>query len=201
MDVKQNLANNIANHRKALKLTQAEFANKLNYSDKAVSKWERGEAVPDLVVLKQIADFFGVTIDLLISEPRKAKPTYLKNLGKRRVVTSLLSTCIVWLIATLSYTFLGILIPTIEETWLSFIIAVPVTIIVLLVLTSVWGKNLFNFIFSSLLVWSLITAIFLVLFNALATPPQRLWYIYLVGIPVQLLLCFSFLYKKVNKAS
>lgn len=199
MDVKLNLANNIASHRKALKLTQAEFANKLNYSDKAVSKWERGEAVPDLVVLKQIADFFGVTIDLLISEPKKAKPTYLKNLGKRRVITSLLSACIVWLIATLSYTFLGILIPTIEETWLSFIIAVPVTIIVLLVLTSVWGKNLFNLIFASLFVWSFITAGFLVLLYALQNPPQRLWYVYLVGIPVQLILTFRFLYKKVNK--
>ena len=60
MDIKENLANNIASHRKALKLTQAELAQKLNYSDKAVSKWERGEAVPDLVVLKQIADFFGI---------------------------------------------------------------------------------------------------------------------------------------------
>ena len=66
MDIRQNLASNIALHRKALKLTQAELAEKLNYSDKAVSKWERGEAVPELTVLKQIADFFNVTIDYLV---------------------------------------------------------------------------------------------------------------------------------------
>ena len=198
MDIKENLANNIASHRKALKLTQAELAQKLNYSDKAVSKWERGEAVPDLVVLKQIADFFGVTIDLLISEPKQPKPNHLKNLGKKRLTIGLWATCIVWLVATLCYTFLGIIIPTITETWLSFIIAIPVTIIVLLVLTSVWGKNLFNFIFSSLLVWTLITAIFLVVYNVLANPPIKLWYIYLIGVPLQLLLVFFYLYKKVK---
>lgn len=198
MDIKENLASNIASHRKALKLTQAELAQKLNYSDKAVSKWERGEAVPDLVVLKQIADFFGVTIDLLISEPKQPKPNHLKNLGKKRLTIGLWATCIVWLVATLCYTFLGIIIPSITETWLSFIIAIPVTIIVLLVLTSVWGKNLFNFIFSSLLVWTLITAIFLVVYNVLANPPIRLWYIYLIGIPLQLLLVFFYLYKKVK---
>ena len=75
MDIKENLAQNLAYYRKGVALTQAELAEKLNYSDKAVSKWERGESVPDLYVLKQLADFYGVTIDSLISEPNKSNTT------------------------------------------------------------------------------------------------------------------------------
>ena len=72
MDIKENLAKNLTLYRKACGLTQAELAQKLDYSDKAVSKWERGESVPDLYILKKLADFYGVTIDALISEPPKS---------------------------------------------------------------------------------------------------------------------------------
>lgn len=199
MDIKENLANNIALNRKALKLTQAELAQKLNYSDKAVSKWERGEAVPDLVVLKQMSDFFGVTIDALLQEPKPVvKARALHNLGKKRLSIGLWATCIVWLVATLCYVFLGMIIPSITETWLAFIIAIPVNLIVLLVLTSVWGKNLWNFVCVSLFVWTLLLAVFLVVYNVLIIPPARLWYIFLIGIPLQLLLAFLFMYKKVK---
>ena len=67
-DLKRIIANNITNLRKSKNLTQLEFAKELNYSDKAISKWERAESIPDVVVLKQIADFFGVTIDYLLNE-------------------------------------------------------------------------------------------------------------------------------------
>ncbi len=198
MDIKQNLAENITSHRKLLKLTQAELGEKLNYSDKAVSKWERGEAVPEIVVLKQLADFFGVTVDSLLNEPKPIKKPFA-NLGKKRLAIGLWATCIVWLVATLAYVFLGIIIPSITETWLAFIIAIPVTLIVLLVLTSVWGKNIWNFAFSTLLVWTTILAVFLVLLNALNNPPAKLWYVFLIGIPLQGLLTFLFLHKKVSK--
>ena len=62
-DFKRIIANNITELRRSVPLTQAELAEKLNYSDKAVSKWERGESIPDVIVLKQIADLFGVTVD------------------------------------------------------------------------------------------------------------------------------------------
>ena len=49
--LKQTVANNIAQLRKSKGLTQLELAERLNYSDKAVSKWERGEGLPDVLVL------------------------------------------------------------------------------------------------------------------------------------------------------
>ena len=55
-DVRGALAANLAELRKEENLTQAEFAAQFNYSDKAVSKWERGDSLPDVVMLKTIAD-------------------------------------------------------------------------------------------------------------------------------------------------
>ena len=72
-DIKSNIARNIQELRKARGMTQLELAERLNYSDKAISKWERGESVPDLYVLKQLADFYNVKIDTLISAPKKVK--------------------------------------------------------------------------------------------------------------------------------
>ena len=196
MDVKENLAQNIATHRKYLKLTQAELAEKLNYSDKAVSKWERAEAVPELNVLVQLSDLFGVTVDSLLKPCTDKKTTRTHNLGKRRLSLAIWSTSIVWLVATLCFAFIGIIFPSIENTWLSFIIAIPVTMIVLLVFTSVWGKNLWNFIFTSLLIWTALLSIFLVLFFALPSPPNNLWLILITGIPLHIFIVFIFLYHR-----
>ena len=66
-DIKSIIAENIVQLRRANGMTQIDLAEKLNYSDKAVSKWERGESVPDISVLKNIADLFGVTVDFLIT--------------------------------------------------------------------------------------------------------------------------------------
>ena len=62
------IALNIANLRKAKGLTQQELAERFDYSDKTVSKWELGQAIPSLEVLKQLGDYFGVTVDYFLHE-------------------------------------------------------------------------------------------------------------------------------------
>ena len=105
-DIKDYFAINLIQFRKAMNLTQAELAEKLNYSDKAVSKWERAESLPDIYTIKLIADFFGITVDTLISEPKKerVKPNY--NLGKKRTILCCASTAIVWLVAIVFFSFI-----------------------------------------------------------------------------------------------
>ena len=197
MDIKQNLADNIALYRKSLKLTQAELGEKLNYSDKAVSKWERAEAVPEIVVLKQLADFFNVKIDDLLQEPKLPKKPLI-NVNKKRLAIELWSTCIVWLAAVISYVLIGIIFPSVQNAWLAFIVAIPVNLIILLILTKVWDKNFITFFIVTLLIWTLIMAIYLVLLYALVAPPPKLWYIFLIGIPLQGLLTFLFIHKSAN---
>ncbi len=194
--IKDNLSTNIVRYRKALNLTQAELAEKLNYSDKAVSKWERGEAVPDLYVLKQLANLFETKIDNLIEKPKENKTNSIHNLGKKRTIICLCATGLVWLVAICFFTFLDIIIPTVKPTWLFFIYALPISFVVLLVLTSVWGKSLINTIIISLLVWTTLLAVYLTLTNMLVSPPANLWEIFLIGIPLQGLAIFWFMYHK-----
>ena len=70
-DWKQIVAGNLAALRKAQGLTQLQLAEQLHYSDKAVSKWERGESMPDLAVMKQLADFYGIRIDDFLLTPEQ----------------------------------------------------------------------------------------------------------------------------------
>lgn len=196
MDIKENLAKNLIIYRKVNNLTQAELADKLNYSDKAVSKWERGESVPDLYILKKLADFYGVTIDTLISEPTKEVLPKNNNRKAKRIAIMLCSTGLVWLVAVLCFAVINLIVPTITHTWLSFFYAIPITFILLLVFTAVWKKPWLNTLSISLLIWSILLAVFLTLLFVLPTPPKTLWMIFLIGIPLQALTLFFFMYRK-----
>ena len=194
-NIKDNLSKNIIKYRKALSLTQAELAEKLNYSDKAVSKWERGEAVPDICVVSQLADFFGVSIDTLISTPKEEQPKSIKNLGKRRIYIGLWSLCIVWLVASLCYACIDNII-AFKHTWLFFVYAGTVSFLVVFILTSVWGKTIANMVLVSLFIWTLLASIYITLAVALVPIPPKLWELFIIGVPLQGLLIFIFLYKK-----
>ena len=79
--LKLQIGSNIASYRKRANLTQAGLAEKLNYSDKAVSKWERGESVPDVITLVQLASQFDITVNDLLADPN-ALPDNLNTLEK-----------------------------------------------------------------------------------------------------------------------
>ncbi len=199
MDIKQNLAKNLTACRKAFGLTQVELAEKLNYSDKAVSKWERGDSVPDLTVLKQIADFYGITIDKLISENKNIRPNVIKNLGKKRIFTLLFSLGVVWICAVLCHTILSILEISFDAKWLTYIYAVPVNAIILIIFSSMWKLDVLNSISISFLVWSILLGVFLTLLNTLTSISTNLWQIFLIGIPAQLVIIFIFVLKHLRK--
>lgn len=159
--MKQTIAKNIASLRQAAKMTQIELAEKLNYSDKAISKWERGESIPDVIVLKSIADLFGVTLDYLVeedhtvSQPESVPVQEIPGRKHRnhKVVTTL-SILIVWFVATLSYVSLDMVLPQYVAKWLSFAYAVPITMIVWLVFNSIWFNRRHNYLIISLLMWT-----------------------------------------------
>lgn len=196
MDIKENLAKNLIKYRKAINLTQAELAEKLNYSDKAVSKWERAESVPDLYVLKQIADFYRIKIDTLIAEPKDEKPQIARSISKKRATICLCCTGLVWLVAILCFATLNIIFPSITRTWLAFVYALPITLIILLVLTAVWHKFWTNSLIISLLIWSSLLSIFLTLSYLLNPVPPTLWMIFLIGVPAQAIVVSWYFYRK-----
>ena len=156
--LKKTISNNMLIYRKRAGLTQAELAEKINYSDKAVSKWERGDGVPDVAVLCEMAEIFGVTLNDMVSEnaPRKAPP-----IRGTRIIITCLSLAIVWLVATLVSTVLTIAAPWFRYGWMAYIYGIPVSFIVLTVFTTVWRHNTLLFISVSGLIWTAILSVYL----------------------------------------
>ena len=180
-DIKPIVAKNIAQLRLDHGLTQIELAEKLHYSDKAVSKWERAESMPDISVLVEIADLFEVPLDDLVRTSRpKPKQAALQPPRYNRSMISGISILLVWLVALL--VFLTLTVCTdLTFGWLSFIYALPITAIVWLVLNSIWFCPRRNYLIISLLMWSMLAAIHLTLLAA----GRSFWILYLPGVPGQ----------------
>ena len=178
------ISKNIIQLRKTLHLTQAEFAEKLNYSDKAVSKWERGESIPDIVVLKQIADIAGVTVDFLLEEEHETVviPVVDPHQNRNHLIITLLSCSVVWLIASILFVTLGLHQKDTQSLWIIFVYAVPVTMVVLLVFNSLWGYPKLNFLIITILVWSILFSVYISLLS------YKIWLIFIIGIPAQLII-------------
>lgn len=188
-DIKAVVSKNIIALRQAAGMTQYELAEKLNYSDKAVSKWERGESLPDVAVLKAISQLFGVTLDWMVESEHKAPATETetaikKRKKKNRVAITLMSIVLVWLIATALFVILQSVPHSRELHWLSFVYALPITFIIWLVFNSVWFSVRRNFLIISLLMWSLIAALFI----NLAMCGIPIWQLFLVGVPGQMII-------------
>lgn len=183
-DLKQIAAKNIIELRRAAGMTQLELAARLNYSDKAVSKWERGESLPDVVVFKQLADLFQVTMDSLLSEKRPVRPdreAYRGRELRNRAIILGISLLMVCLAATLTFVILNLVAGVRAVHALVFLYTVPVCLIVWLVFNALWFSRRRNFFIISLLVWSLLVCIHLTLLQF----GFNIWLIYLLGIPGQ----------------
>ena len=179
-NLEQIFAANLTELRKQKEWTQAELAEKINYSDKSVSKWERGDGLPDLKVLIRLADLFGVTLDCFVTNGGAKEKTAYKLPRQKigfRVIMELLAVSIVFLVATVIY----VTIATYTQLypWTVFIWALPISFAVLTVFNIRWKFRVCAVVFGSILVWTLLTAAYLQLLA------YNLWMLFLIGIPAQ----------------
>lgn len=186
-DLKQIIADNISFYRREAGLTQAELAEKLSYTDKAVSKWERAESYPDIATLAAMAKLFGVSVNELIADRKKAKKT--------KPLLCLLACGLVWLVATIVYVLLNIIVPELQKTWLIFIYAVPVCAIVFLVFMAIWKRRLLVLVGESVIMWSIAACIFLTLPSL-----TNGFFVFFLPIPLQLLAILWYNYRTKGKA-
>lgn len=198
--LKEVLGKNIASFRKQQRLTQAGLAEKLNYSDKAVSKWERGESIPDVMTLVQIADLFAISVNDLLVDPNelpehtsvvvdkmeKAVEKTLKRKADKKSILGL-SSLIVWFVATLLFVVLSSL--EISKSWMAFIYATPTNAIVLLSLLSAWRDFRLNKTLISVIMWGGLVSIYT---SLLLFANANIWKLFLLGIPGQLAIFFWF---------
>lgn len=181
-ELREIIGKNLTTLRLESKMTQAELAEKLNYTDKSVSKWENGDAMPPVDTLKNLADLYGVTLDYLVTEnPDEGFRDNIysaKENNLNKLIITLLATSLVWLIATLLYVY-AISLAGISF-WQVFIYAVPVTAIVLIVFNGIWGKRIFTFILISVLVWTILLSVYIFFLE------NNPWAIFIIGVPLQI---------------
>ena len=181
-------ASNIIRLRTEAHLTQAELGAKLNYSDKTISKWERGEAIPDAYVLTQIAALFDVSVDYLLSSHDKweapleedeqmKKPRYSEW---KIILLAVISVWTGFLTAFVALWIFGII------WWEIFLVALPASIVVLTVLLSVFRRRRYLSWCISALVFSILLLIFA------AIPDMRWWQLLILTIPAELIVFLSF---------
>ena len=131
--IKTNFARNVRDLRLSRGLNQIQLGEKIHYSSKAISKWENGDVLPDVVTLNMIADFFDITVDDLISNSNVVR----KSHKRRNHIYITASSCLLpFFIATIVFTILTIL--EFPCAWRSYIAILPASSITLIVLSSLW---------------------------------------------------------------
>lgn len=194
--LKRQIGINIAAYRKQAGLTQAGLAEKLNYSDKAVSKWERGESAPDVLTMIHLAEQFSITVNDLLMDfdelpgnPGKLEKAMtqvsekaLKRKANKNIILALSST-LVWFVALLSFVLLSSFDFLDKYSCLLFFYAIPANAIVLLSLRSAWHDFRWNKALISVIVWGSLLSIYVTLLTGFG---YNFWKIFLLGIPGQI---------------
>ena len=181
-DLREITAKNISALRTSRKMTQLELGEALSYSDKAISKWERGESVPDAYVLLDLSRLFGVSVDWILTPHSEDEAVPRDPHGRRRTGVTLISFFSVWAIATLLFVVLAIVW---EAHWQVFVYAIPASLLVLLVFNAIWGRPRRIFLITGGLIASLVLTAYI------ATLAQNLWQLFLLLPPTELLVLLS----------
>ena len=161
-DIKSNLAKNITELRILNNMTQMELGERLNYSDKTISKWERAESSPDLSALVEMADLFGVTLDYLVKSENIEEAVVerkTKEASFNRRAVSYIAEGGGWIVAIFAFIVTTLITNQMTFQWLYFVYALPVVLIVKLIFNSIWFNPRHNYLIISALMWSIFVAI------------------------------------------
>lgn len=187
-DLKKIIAKNLTELRKEKKYTQQDVGNLVQYSDKAVSKWEKGESLPDIDVLYQLCNIYGVTLDYLTHEGSyEEKRDYLipKSEYRNKIIITSLFSSIIWMAVIIVYVYLNLYQSI--NIWTIYIWAIPLNCVLLLYFNWKWGRRLWYIILISVFVWSLIAAFFIQILYS-SDYQYNYWMLFLIGVPIQIAL-------------
>ena len=191
------IGKNLLTLRKNKKLTQLELAEKFNYSDKSVSKWEKGESMPSVEVLCELAEFYGVTLDDLTKEKEisttekqdnfkkkeKVKKEKTPRMFSTHLMITLLSVGAVWCCATILFVLLKIFADI--NYYMTFMWAGVASFVMLIIFNGIWGRMRYLFPILSALLWLTLVSLQLQIY---IPTHYNIWPIYFLGIPLQVLI-------------
>ena len=188
-DLKKIVAKNITALRVSAGMTQSDLGEQLLYSDKSISKWERGDALPDVIVLKKMRTIFGVTVDYLLQDHGDDKvgvrvPSRMKY---SRSMVTLLSVAGVWAVALFTFVVIWILG---NFFWQIFVYAIPVSFLLWLIFNSVWNGGHRNWLPISGMIIGLVASVYLSFLE------QNWWQLFLLIPVAELIIFLSFRIRK-----
>lgn len=191
------ISKNLINLRQKSGMTQLQVAEKINYSDKSISKWERGDAIPDIPVMLQLAKLYGVTIDDIVSkhEKKDIKPKAKKIKLSQHTVITIIAMSFVWFFATIAFAAVYALFNLPTQAYLAFIVAIPVSFLVLMIFSFCWYPYYLTAVFCSAFIWTTVLAI------TLCISAINIWLLYIIVVPVQLIVILSFVLQIIIKRS
>ena len=186
MELKDITAKNITALRLRTKMTQLELGNAISYSDKAISKWERGEAIPDAYVLLKLAEIFGVSVDYILKDHAGEPVPKVRRSRANHASITALTVIAIWTLFAIA--FITVYLPTRISYWMFFDYAFIASLVMLTVFNSMWGKKSLNILIVSALVISLIFTLYFLLL-----PVGNFWQILLLSVPAELIVicCFK----------
>ncbi len=190
-NVKEIIAENLVALRKSRRMTQQELAEKLNYSDKAISRWEHAETLPDIETLCKICEIYGVKFEYLLQKeqaPANKNPYVIRNDTSKKTAIVLIAILSVWLIALIAYAYSNWIVKV--NRWQLFIWAIPVSSMIWQFCNRLWGNKILGRIITSITSWTLILAIYISMLQ------YNIWMIFIIGIPIQLIIILSAALKK-----
>lgn len=184
-NIKDIISNNLILLRKSRNLTQKELAEKLNYSDKAVSRWELSESLPSIDTLVMLCDFYGVEFNWLTTPHEDNKIEYKEKKedtkGYIKVLIAVLAVVCCFTIATIVFVYNQMM--NNAYFWQVFIWALPVAFGAVTICSQKWWDRLCTTIFASCAMWTLILSIFLSLLTK-----TNAWPLFLLGFPIQVMI-------------
>jgi len=192
-ELKEIVSKNLISLRKMNNLTQLELSKKINYSDKAISRWEKGEVLPDVETIKVLSEVFNVPMSAILEDNDNIAKVKLSKPSKQEILSQIFLICEIWTLLSVIYVYLNL--SNGQNIWQMFIWGIPATAFVLLVQNRKAKNNIINFIYGSILVWSFITCLFLHMLDACP------WYFFILGVPVQGMLVVRYLFnyrQKIN---
>lgn len=193
-NIKDIIAKNLVQLRKSHRLTQQELAEKLNYSDKAISRWEHGQTLPDIETLSRVCELYGVKFEYLLQKeqlPKDKNPYVIKTNAANKIVIVLLAIFSVWLLATVVFVYFNIFLS--YNVWNIFIWALPVSGFIASVFNRWWGTKKLSYIISSFNMWTLILSIYLQILK------YNFWLLFIVGVPIQAMIILFAIFKQTRK--
>ena len=186
-NIREIISTNITNLRKEKNWTQIELARRINFSDKAVSRWEKGEVMPDIETIQKLSEVFDVPMTSIIEKQKIQKQEMKTKLTKQEVLSQVFLVCEIWTILSVAYAYLNI--SSGLHVWKIFLWGVPATVLLLYIVNLRHKHNISSFVYGTIFIWAFTACLFIQMINL------HPWFFFILGIPIQGMLVIRYLVK------